>query len=249
MRILVIESRRDVSVPLVNHLEALRHCVDFASDEALAAHLLVNNRFDIIVLAEQLSRACGFAALANLRKLVRKPIPVLMLGTRSGRVPAVGDGAGPDGYLEPPYSLDMITGRLGILRRRKGKARSVLQVGDLVFDVAAQKARRQDQALPIDGALLPMLQALMEASPKRVSFRELGSCLLDEPAPVAEARVRVRVRSLRDSLDRPFAAPMIRNRRDGFCILPADPGAEVATAASRGRGAAPRERRPAAYAH
>jgi len=247
MRILVIESRRDVSVPLVNHLEDLRHCVDFASDEALATHLLANNRFDIIVLAEELSRTCGFRALANLRTLVRKPIPVLMLGTRCGQVPVVGDGTGPDGYLEPPYSLDMITGRLGILRRRKGRARSVLQVGDLVFDVAEQKARRQDQLLRIDGALLPMLQALMEASPKRVSFRELGSCLLDEPAPVAEARVRVRVRSLRDCLDRPFDAPMIRNRRDGFCILPAGPGAEATAATARGHGA-PRERRAAAHA-
>lgn len=244
MRILVIESRTEVSVPLVNHLEGLRHCVDFASDEVLAAHLLANNRFDIIVLAERLSRTCGHRTLDNLRGLMRKPIPVLMLGM----LPAAGEGAGPDGYLHPPYSLDTITGRLGILRRRKGRPRSVLQVGDLVFDVATQQAQRQDQPLRIDGALLPMLQALMEASPKRVSFRELGSCLLDEPAPVAEARVRVRVRSLRDCLDRPFAAPMIRNRRDGFCILPAEPASEVRPVAPRGQMAPGGERRSSAYA-
>ncbi len=227
MRILVIESRRDVSVPLVNHLENLRHCVDFAADESLAVHLLTNNRFDTIVLAERLAERCGFRTLANLRQLMRKPLPVLMLGAQGAEVPPLGDGIGPDDYLVPPYSLDAITGRLGILRRRKGKSRARLQVGDVVFDVAGQSVRRQGRTLRIEAALLPLLQALMEASPKRVSFRELGSCLLDEPAPVADARVRVRMRVLRDAVDRPFAMPMIRNRRDGFCILPAEAASDT----------------------
>jgi two-component system copper resistance phosphate regulon response regulator CusR len=222
MRILVIESRREVSVPLVNHLEALRHCVDFAADESLAVHLLGNNRFDTIVLAERLADRCGFQALSSLRRLMRKPLPVLMLGAPAADVPALGDGVGPDDYLVPPYSLDAITGRLGILRRRKGKSRTRLQVGELVFDVSVPSIRRQGRALTVEAALLPMLQALMEASPKRVSFRELGSCLLDEQAPVADARVRVRMRALREALDQPFPMPMIRNRRDGFCILPPD---------------------------
>lgn len=228
MRILVIESRRDVSVPLVNHLESLRHCVDFAADESLAVHLLSNNRFDTIVLAERLAERCGWQALRSLRKLMRKPLPVLMLGAPGASVPILGDGIGPDDYLVPPYSLDAITGRLGILRRRKGKSRARLQVGDLIFEIAGQNVRRQGRTLKIEEALLPMLQALMEASPKRVSFRELGSCLLDEPAPVADARVRVRMRALREGLDHPFAMPMIRNRRDGFCILPAETPAEGA---------------------
>lgn len=221
MRILVVESRTDVSVPLVNHLEEQRHCVDFASDQALAVYLASNSRFDAIVLAERLAEGSGLRALRSLRALMRKPIPVLMLGAQGSEPPPVGDGEGPDGYLAPPYSLDTITGRLGILRRRKGKTRTKLQVGDLSYDVASQSVRRDGQPVSVEPALLAMLQALMEASPKRVSFRELGSCLLDEPAPVAEARVRVRVRSLREAIDRPFGAPMIRNRRDGFCILPA----------------------------
>ena len=228
MRILVVESRTEVSVPLVNHLEELRHCVDFASDQALAVYLASNSRFDAIVLAERLAEGSGMRALRSLRALMRKPIPVLMLGAQGSEPPPVGDGEGPDGYLAPPYSLDTITGRLGILRRRKGKTRTLLQVGDVTYDVKAQTVRRREQLLRVDPPLLPMLQALMEASPKRVSFRELGSCLLDEHAPVAEARVRVRMRSLRDALDRPFAAPMIRNRRDGFCILPAEQGEPMA---------------------
>lgn len=224
MRILVVESRSEISVPLVNYLEELRHCVDFASDQALAVYLTSNSRFDAIVLAERLAEGSGLRALRSLRELMRKPIPVLMLGAQGSEPPAVGDGEGPDGYLAPSYSLETITGRLGILRRRKGKTRTMLQVGEVTFDVAAQAVRRKGQLLRIESPLLPMLQALMEASPKRVSFRELGSCLLDEQAPVAEARVRVRMRSLREALDRPFTAPMIRNRRDGFCILAADQG-------------------------
>jgi len=243
MRILVIESRRDVSVPLVNHLESVRHCVDFAADETLAAHLLNNSRFDAIVLAERLLDQCGLRALERLRQLMRKPLPVLMLGTQgASSLPRLGDGVGPDDYLAPPYSLDAITGRLGILRRRRGKSKAQLRVGDLVFDLAGQQVYRQEQALHVDATLLSMLQALMEASPKRVSFRELGSCLLDEATPVAEARVRVRVRALRDALDRPFDLPMIRNRRDGFCILPPDPAPATTTQAAAGRPRTPPRR-------
>lgn len=249
MRILVIESRRDISVALVNHLESLRHCVDFAADEALAVHLLSNNRFDAIVLAERLGERCGFRALRSLRALMRKPLPVLMLGAHGATVPAVGDGSGPDDYLVPPYSLDAITGRLGILRRRRGKNPTVLQVGDLVFDLAEQRVQRQGRVLRIESALLPLLQALMEASPKRVSFRELGSCLLDEQAPVAEARVRVRMRTLRDELDRPFALPMIRNRRDGFCILPADGKAAAAQSSASRERPPPRRNGATLHAH
>jgi DNA-binding response OmpR family regulator len=235
MRILVIESRRDVSVPLVNHLENVRHCVDFAADELLATHLLGTNRFDAIVLAERLLDQCGLSALKRLRQLMRKPLPVLMLGAQGSSVPRLGDGVGPDDYLVPPYSLDAITGRLGILRRRRGKSKAQLRIGDLVFDLTVQQVTRQGQSLRIDPTLLSMLQALMEASPKRVSFRELGSCLSDEPTPVAEARVRVRMRALRDVLDRPFDLPMIRNRRDGFCILPPD-GKAVAAAQTAASG-------------
>lgn len=235
MRILVIESRRDVAVPLVNHLEGQRHCVDFAADEPLALHLLANSRFDVIVLAERLGERCGLQALHSLRRLMRKPLPVLMLGVQGEAPPGIGNGHGPDDYLTPPYSLDAITGRLGILRRRRGKSRTRLQVGEVVFDVVEQRVRRQNKLLQVEPALLPMLQALMEASPKRVSFRELGSTLMDEPAPVAEARVRVRMRALRDVLDRPFALPMIRNRRDGFCLLPGDPA--PAESAERPRAA------------
>jgi len=231
MRILVIEARREVAVPVVNHLENLRHCVDFAADQALALHLLGNGRFDAIVLAERLADRCGLQTLLSLRQLMRKPLPVLMLGVPGCETPEIGNGVGPDDYLPPPYSLDAITGRLGILRRRRGKHRTRLQVGDVEFDVPAQQVRRQGKPLLIEAALLPMLQALMEASPKRVSFRELGSTLMDEPSPVAEARVRVRVRALRDVLDRPFTLPMIRNRRDGFCILPTPPAADVAAQA------------------
>lgn len=246
MRILVIESRRDVSVPLVNHLESLRHCVDFAADEALAVHLLSNNRFDTLVLGERLADRCGFDALRNLRRLMRRPLPVLMLGAPGSALPALGDGVGPDDYLVPPYSLDAITGRLGILRRRKGRRRARLQVGELVFDVDTCSVCRQERMLSVDAALLPMLQALMEASPKRVSFRELGSCLLDEQAPVADARVRVRMRALREALDQPFPSPMIRNRRDGFCILPPEAPTQPREDASQRR---PPTRRVAAALH
>ncbi|KRG40656.1 hypothetical protein ARC20_12580 [Stenotrophomonas panacihumi] len=196
--------------------------MDFAADESLAVHLLSNNRFDTIVMAERLADRRGFDALRNLRRLMRRPLPVLMLGAPGAAPPVLGDGLGPDDYLVPPYSLDAITGRLGILRRRKGKCRARLQVGDLVFDVNNHSVHRQGHVVVVDEALLPVLQALMEASPKRVSFRELGSCLLDEQAPVADARVRVRMRALREAVDMPFQSPMIRNRRDGFCILPPD---------------------------
>lgn len=246
MRILVIESRQNISVALVNHLEGLRHCVDFSADESLAVYLLSNSRFDAIVLGEQLAERCGLQALANLRCLMRKPVPVLMLGVQGSVPPALGDGIGPDDYLVPPFSLDAIIGRLGILRRRRGKSRAQLQVGELVFDLRQQRVQRQGRPLRVEATLLPLLQALMEASPKRVSFRELGSCLLDEQAPVAEARVRVRMRTLRDELDGPFTLPMIRNRRDGFCILPPEPGPSPAVQSGRER---PVARRGSAQLH
>ncbi len=47
--------------------------------------------------------------------------------------------------------------------------------------------------------------------------------------------MRVRVRALRDVLDRPFDLPMIRNRRDGFCILPPEGKLAGATQAAQDR--------------
>ena len=94
--------------------------------------------YDAIVLDVMLPKRDGWSLLSKLRET--KATPVLMLTARDAVPDRVkGLDLGADDYLVKPFELSELIARLrALIRRSKGQARPVLDIGDVRIDTASK---------------------------------------------------------------------------------------------------------------
>jgi two-component system cell cycle response regulator CtrA len=92
--------------------------------------------YDIILLDLNLPDMSGFEVLRSLR-VAKVKTPILILSGLPGIEDKVrGFGFGADDYMTKPFHKDELVARLyAIVRRSKGHAQSVIQIGDLVVNL------------------------------------------------------------------------------------------------------------------
>src|SRR3954463_2969139 len=136
MRVLLIEddSAMARSIELMLRSEGLNVYTTDLGEEGIDLGKLYD--YDIIVLDLQLPDMSGFEVLKALR-VGKVQTPVLILSGNAiveAKVKALGFGA--DDYMTKPFHKDELVARIqAIVRRSKGHAQSVINIGDLVVDV------------------------------------------------------------------------------------------------------------------
>ncbi len=102
--------------------------------------------YDIILLDLNLPDISGFEVLRALR-VSKVKTPILILSGLAGIEDKVsGLGYGADDYMTKPFHKDELVARIhAIVRRSKGHAQSVIQIGDLVVNL-------DSKAVEVDGA-------------------------------------------------------------------------------------------------
>ncbi|ALN89571.1 MULTISPECIES: response regulator transcription factor [Lysobacter] len=234
MRILLVEDNADLADAIVRRMRRNGHAVDWQSDGLQAANVLRYQSFDLIVLDIGLPRLNGLGLLAGLRER-GDTTPVLMLTARDGiedRVKALDSGA--DDYLSKPFDFREFEARCRVLlRRNRGQAAGVVQIGALSFDAGAHRVTLDGEAIEVPNREFRLLEILIGKLGRVVSKDEIGNGLFgfdDEAGPNA---IELYVGRLRKRL---AAAPLriVTVRGAGYLIEAADaagaepPGAEPA---------------------
>ncbi|MFD1295819.1 response regulator [Lysobacter gummosus] len=234
MRILLVEDNADLADAIVRRMRRNGHAVDWQSDGLQAANVLRYQSFDLIVLDIGLPRLNGLSLLAGLRER-GDTTPVLMLTARDGiedRVKALDSGA--DDYLSKPFDFREFEARCRVLlRRNRGQAAGVVQIGALSFDAGAHRVTLDGEAIEVPNREFRLLEILIGKLGRVVSKDEIGNGLFgfdDEAGPNA---IELYVGRLRKRL---AAAPLriVTVRGAGYLIEAADaagaepPGAEPA---------------------
>lgn len=106
--------------------------------------------YDLIVLDQAPKGLDGVAALRRLRaRQITTPI-LLLTASHCGQANAVALRDGADDLLVKPYHEDELVARIeSIVRRRNGFARSALQVGPLVIDLASRQVSAHGQSVSV----------------------------------------------------------------------------------------------------
>jgi two-component system cell cycle response regulator CtrA len=142
---------------------------------------------DIILLDLNLPDMSGFEVLRSLR-LSKVKTPILILSGLAGTEDKVkGFGIGADDYLTKPFHRDELVARIqAIVRRSKGHAQSVIQIGELVINLDTKTVEVNGTRVHLTPKEYQMLEllSLRKGSPltKEMFLNHLYGGM-DEPEP------------------------------------------------------------------
>ena len=222
MRMLLVEDNADLADAIVRRMRRNGHAVDWQSDGLTAASVLRYEPFDVVVLDIGLPRLDGLRLLADLRER-GDTTPVLMLTARDGiedRVKALDAGA--DDYLAKPFDFREFEARCRVLvRRSRGQASEVLQIGSLAFDNAAHRLTLGGEIIDLPNREYRLLEILLGRLGQLVSKDEIAKSLFgfdDEAGPNA---IELYIGRLRKKL---AGAPLriVTVRGAGYLAEPSD---------------------------
>jgi DNA-binding response OmpR family regulator len=202
LRVLVVEDERTIAANLHEYLSARGMVVDLAYDGAAALARLGAETFDAIVLDLGLPRIEGTALLAQLRRVLGVPTPVLVLTARdtlNDKIDAFALGA--DDYIVKPFALAEVAARLGALVRRARGAvvDDVLRAGTLRLDRRTHEAWLGERPLRLMPMSMRLLELLMRDPGRVVTRTELLAALWPHDAPEGDP-LRGQVHLLRRAL-------------------------------------------------
>jgi two-component system, cell cycle response regulator CtrA len=141
--------------------------------------------YDLVLLDLNLPDMSGFEVLRSLR-VAKVKTPILILSGYSAIEDKVkGLGLGADDYLTKPFHKDELVARIhAVVRRSKGHAQSIVQVGDLSVNLDEKTAEIAGERVHLTGKEYQMLEYLSLRRGTRVTKEMFLSQLysgLDEP--------------------------------------------------------------------
>lgn len=162
MKILVVEDDPEIRDSLKTSLEAESFAVDTASDGEAGSYLARTNDYDVIVLDLGLPKKDGTTVCTDIRS-VGKTTPILMLSVQADTQQKIKLlNAGADDYMAKPFSFKELIARIRALLRRPSQLQSdILEVDDLIVDIARQKVSRSNKEIYLTRKEFSLLEYLM----------------------------------------------------------------------------------------
>jgi DNA-binding response OmpR family regulator len=214
MRVLIVEDDRRLADVLRRGLEEESYTVDLSWDGDEAIELAGMTSYDAILLDVMLP---GQDGLAVCRKLRSSGItaPILMLTARDTVDDTVaGLEAGADDYLTKPFAFRELRARLHTVMRRSGTLPStVLELGDLVLDVATREARQNGREIALTTREYQILSYLMRNHGRVLTRTMIEDHVWGYAQRGFSNTVDVHIRRLRSKLDRPGEPSIIETVR------------------------------------
>lgn len=210
MRILLVEDNRDILANLADYLELKGYSIDCAQDGLAGLQLAISQHYDLIVLDVMLPGLDGYSLCRRLREEARSSVPVIMLTARDQLDDRLqGFQSGADDYLLKPFALSELAARIeAVLRRSRGGAQRLLQVGDLSYDLDTLEVSRAGRRLKLNPLGLKLLALLMQKSPHVLRREMLEEALWGDDCPDSDS-LRSHIHQLRQTIDKPFPTALL----------------------------------------
>lgn len=214
MEILVIEDDAVIGKAVQQGLSEAGHECVWVKDSAHGFEQAMTQRFDVIILDLLIPGEPGMVVLANLRKQgVKTPVLILTaLGSVEDRVKGLQTGA--DDYLIKPFALPELLARIdAICRRSSTKPAAVLQVGDLILDLATRRVTKGDTEIDLTPTEFSIFELLMRHAGQVVTRKMLCESLWESDWEGTTNVIEVHINRLRGKLQRGSKEPLIHTVR------------------------------------
>jgi two-component system KDP operon response regulator KdpE len=223
-RALVVEDDPNI-VDLIRSNLAVRGFDTIVSADGLRAlRLLETETPDIVLLDLMLPEIDGFELCRQIRE--RSAVAIIVVSARGGerdKVTALNVGA--DDYMTKPFSIEELLARItATLRRTRPavapeSAPTIIVIGDLTLDLAAQQVTRAGLAVHLTPTEFALLRELAINRGKLLTHAHLLRRVWGHGYETETEYVRVYVRRLRAKLETDGGAPIILTQpRAGYRI-------------------------------
>lgn len=224
-RVLIVEDDPNI-VDLIRSNLAVRGFDTLVStDGGKALSLLETGQPDMVLLDLMLPEADGFELCRQIRE--RSSVAIIVVSARGGerdKVTALNVGA--DDYMTKPFGIEELLARiLATLRRTRpaqdpaGAIASVITIGDVQIDLAAQRVRRAGAEIHLTPTEFALLRELAVNQGKLLSRTHLLRRVWGRGYETETEYVRVYIRRLRAKLEPPGSMPLILTQpRAGYRI-------------------------------
>ena len=171
-RVLVVEDSETIREMVSEALTDVGYHTDARADGDGLEDVLDGLRPDLVVLDVMLPGRDGFALIDVIREW--GDIGIVLITARDGLPDRLrGLDGGADDYVIKPFELAELVSRVGAVLRRRGRLPQVVQVGDLMLDVAAGVAARDGHRLDLTATELRLLAFLVEQRGRIVSATQI----------------------------------------------------------------------------
>lgn len=220
MRILIVEDEKSLADIVKKGLEEEGYTVDVAYNGEDGLYMAENEPSDIIILDIMLPVVDGMTILKKIRKAGIKT-PVLMLTAKDTVMDKVsGLDSGADDYLTKPFSFEELLARIrALLRRDSGVKTSIIEIGDLVIDMASHEIKRDGRLISLSAKEYVLLEYMAINRNKVLSRTTLTEHLYDQDFDLDSNVIDVFINRLRNKIDRNFDKKLIHTVRGAGYML------------------------------
>lgn len=177
-KILICEDEPGMRMGLKDNLEFENYEVDLAEDGEKGLNLLLENKYDLIILDVMMPKMSGFDVCKSARK---KGIttPIILLTAKGEEIDKVlGLELGADDYVTKPFSLRELLARVkAILRRGELTSKEIddkdVQIGQLTINFGTYRANVKDKEIQLSHKEFEILHYLWKKKNTAVSRDEL----------------------------------------------------------------------------
>ena len=172
-RILVVDDEQQILRALRTSLRGAGYEVDTAETAEAALAAAAMRPPEAVVLDLVLPDGTGTDVARELRRWSSAPIIVLSaIGEEREKVAALDAGA--DDYVTKPVGIDELLARLrAVLRRTAPSGEPVIEVGELVVDLAKREVRMSGKAIHLTPHQFDLLRVLALSVGKLLTQRQL----------------------------------------------------------------------------
>jgi len=169
INILIVEDEKTISDLIRMSLKSSGYCCDAAFDGEMAADMIENKYYDLILLDVMIPYIDGFELMEYIRP---SGIPVIFITAKNAiddRVKGLKMGA--EDYIVKPFEVIELLARIDVVLRRYNKASNVLQIGSLTIDIKEHKVKYQNEEIVLTPKEYDLL-VLFAQNPNTALYRE-----------------------------------------------------------------------------
>jgi heavy metal response regulator len=220
MRILIVEDEKSLADIIKKGLEEEGYAVDVEYNGEEGLFMAEDEPSDLIILDIMLPIVDGMTILKTIRKAGVKT-PVLMLTARDTLMDKVsGLDSGADDYLTKPFLFEELLARIRALLRRDSEIKtSVIEIGDLIIDMATRQVKRGGKEIVLSAREYALLEYMAMNRNKVLSRTSISEHIYDYNFDLDSNVIDVFINRIRNKIDKGFSIKLIHTLRGAGYIL------------------------------